>query len=183
MFRLFAMCVSALDIMLAIAIFLTWRIMGKDKSCNLAVVSLEVSFLASALLLIFSQMLYGLSPSGKAHDFDSCMRWFESNQPSLVRFICLTKIAYHLCYSSSFILPPSGKLIKEPSQGSGGFLVGKPERVQSSKLFTTSQECLHGLCYGWWIRTITVKGISCRIQIPFISGALFQLVERPPHKR
>lgn len=54
MFRLFAMCVSVFDIMLAIAIFPTWRIMGKDKSCNLAVVSLEVSFLASALLLIFS---------------------------------------------------------------------------------------------------------------------------------
>ena len=24
----------------------------------------------------------GLSPSGKAQDFDSCIRWFESNQPS-----------------------------------------------------------------------------------------------------
>lgn len=34
--------------------------------------------------------------------------------------------------------PPSGKLIKEPSQGSGGFLVGKPGHVQSSELFTTS---------------------------------------------
>ena len=36
------------------------------------------------------------------------------------------------------MLPPSGKLIKEPSQGSGGFLVGKPGHVQSSELFTTS---------------------------------------------
>lgn len=54
MFRLFAMCVSAFDIMLAIAIFLTWRNMEKDKTCNLAVASIELSFLASAILLIFS---------------------------------------------------------------------------------------------------------------------------------
>ena len=25
---------------------------------------------------------FGLSPSGKAQDFDSCIRWFESSQPS-----------------------------------------------------------------------------------------------------
>lgn len=33
------------------------------------------------------------------------------------------------------MLPPSGKLIKEPSQGSGGFLARKPERVQNSELY------------------------------------------------
>ena len=27
----------------------------------------------------------GVSPSGKAQDFDSCIRWFESNYPSLVQ--------------------------------------------------------------------------------------------------
>ena len=30
----------------------------------------------------FQAMHDGLSPSGKAQDFDSCIRWFESNQPS-----------------------------------------------------------------------------------------------------
>lgn len=54
MFRLSAMCISAFDIILAIAIFLVWRNMEKDKSSNLAVASLELSFLASAILLIFS---------------------------------------------------------------------------------------------------------------------------------
>ena len=29
--------------------------------------------------------LFGLSPSGKAQDFDSCIRWFKSSQPSLVQ--------------------------------------------------------------------------------------------------
>ena len=30
----------------------------------------------------FSILFIGLSPSGKAQDFDSCIRWFESNWPS-----------------------------------------------------------------------------------------------------
>ena len=30
-------------------------------------------------------IIVGLSPSGKAQDFDSCIRWFESNQPSLLK--------------------------------------------------------------------------------------------------
>lgn len=53
MFRLSAMCVSALDIILAIAIFLVWRNMGKDKSSNLTVTFMEVALLGSAILLIF----------------------------------------------------------------------------------------------------------------------------------
>ena len=39
----------------------------------------------------FSILFIGLSPSGKAQDFDSCIRWFESNQPRflfyLIRFL------------------------------------------------------------------------------------------------
>ena len=39
----------------------------------------------SSRAFYFSTMHYriiGLSPSGKAQDFDSCMRWFESSYPS-----------------------------------------------------------------------------------------------------
>ena len=34
------------------------------------------------LIWIYESLDIGVSPSGKAHDFDSCIRWFESNYPS-----------------------------------------------------------------------------------------------------
>ena len=44
-----------------------------------------------AILLSFN----GVSPSGKAQDFDSCIRWFESNYPSHEkRIFCLPKDAF-----------------------------------------------------------------------------------------
>ena len=30
----------------------------------------------------------GVSPSGKAQDFDSCIRWFESSYPSFLQISC-----------------------------------------------------------------------------------------------
>lgn len=33
-------------------------------------------------IITSSRKNIGLSPSGKAQDFDSCIHWFESNKPS-----------------------------------------------------------------------------------------------------
>ena len=40
----------------------------------------------------------GLSPSGKAQDFDSCIRWFESNWPSLYYGV-LAQSVEHLTFN------------------------------------------------------------------------------------
>ena len=39
----------------------------------------------------------GLSPSGKAQDFDSCIRWFESNQPSFYGRVA--QVVEHLTFN------------------------------------------------------------------------------------
>ena len=38
----------------------------------------------------------GLSPRGKAQDFDSCIRWFKSSQPS---FGALAQVVEHLTFN------------------------------------------------------------------------------------
>ena len=44
-------------------------------------------------------VMIGVSPSGKAWDFDSHMRWFESSYPSHKRYDPLAQLVEHLTFN------------------------------------------------------------------------------------
>lgn len=85
--------------------------------------------------------LTGLSPSGKAQHFDCCIRWFESSQPRLPRFLALM-------FSFFTSLPSSStELIKGTSNVPDGFLGSQQEVL------------IESLCCDWWLRIATADAL------------------------
>ena len=58
--------------------------------------------------------IIGLSPSGKAQDFDSCIRRFESNQPS--HYGCVAQVVEHLTFNQVVRGSNPRTLMKETAQ-------------------------------------------------------------------